>query len=120
MNFHSTTCRGSKVGRAGLLEVSAAKDNIINGTLGLGHVAAGTALEAAEEMVRLVRVGMEVGATWRMCAGRALQVRSRVKLNMEKVVRIDTNFAQLLCSARGRFGVRTSSASGMHGRLSMP
>ena len=60
-----------------MLEVSAAKDTIINGTLGLGHVAAGAAVEAAEEMVRLVRVGMEAGATWYMCAGRAKQVRRR-------------------------------------------
>ena len=49
------------------------RDIILNGTQALGPIAVGLTHEAAEEILRVVRVGISAKATWGMVAMRALQ-----------------------------------------------
>lgn len=49
------------------------RDIILNGTQALGPIAVGLTHEAAEQILRVVRVGISAKATWGMVAMRALQ-----------------------------------------------
>ena len=59
--------------RGGLMHLMEQRDIILNGTQALGPIAVGLTHEAAEQILRVVRVGISAKATWGMVAMRALQ-----------------------------------------------
>lgn len=57
------------------------RDIILNGTQALGPIAVGLTHEAAEQILRVVRVGISAKATWGMVAMRALQRARQIRDN---------------------------------------
>jgi len=79
--------RHMPVGRAGLLHLIHQQNTILQGTLKLGPAAVGMTKEAMQDILRLVTIGMEAGATWHMCARRAMQRARQIRNNYLVTIR---------------------------------